>query len=58
MRILQDSDVLEELILLAGRIFDDNQEAAQQFLDSCDAAFSFKITNIDASPILTSKGAV
>jgi hypothetical protein len=47
MKILYDSDVLEELILLSGYIGDDNEEAAQRFLDACDATFSFKITNID-----------
>ena len=47
MKILYDSDVLEELIFLAGYISDDNEETAQRFLDACDATFSFKITNID-----------
>ena len=45
MKILHDSDVLEELILLAGYIADDNEEAAQQFLDACDETFRFLAEN-------------
>jgi toxin ParE1/3/4 len=45
MRILQDSAVLEELILLAGYISDDNEEAAHRFLDACDATFRFLAEN-------------
>lgn len=45
MRILQDSAVLEELILLAGYINDDNEEAAHRFLDACDATFRFLAEN-------------
>ncbi len=45
MRILYDSSVLEELILLAGYIADDNEEAAQEFLDACDATFRFLAEN-------------
>lgn len=45
MRILQDSAVLEELILLAGYIADDNEETAHRFLDACDAAFRFLAAN-------------
>ena len=45
MRILQDSDVLEELIFLAGYINDDNEEAAQQHLDACNATFRFLAEN-------------
>ncbi len=44
MRILQDSAVLEELILLAGYISDDNEK---RHGISGDATFSFGITNID-----------
>ncbi len=45
MKILYDSDVLEELIFLAGYISDDNEETAQRFLDACDATFRFLAEN-------------
>lgn len=45
MKILQDSAVLEELILLAGYIADDNEEAAHRFLDACDVTFRFLAEN-------------
>lgn len=36
MKILYDPGVLEELILLAGFISDDDEDAAHRFLDACD----------------------
>jgi toxin ParE1/3/4 len=45
MRIIHNSAVLEELILLAGYIADDNEEAAQAFLDASDATFQFLAEN-------------
>jgi len=45
MKVFHDSEVLEELILLAGYIADENEETAQHFLDACDATFRFLAHN-------------
>ncbi len=45
MRILQDSSVLEELILLAGYISDDNEEAAGKFMRDLARKFQMLADN-------------
>lgn len=45
MRVTYDEGVFEELVNLSFYIADNNEPAAQRFLDSCDSTFQFLADN-------------
>ena len=53
MSITYDEGVFEELVNLSAFIADNNEEAAQTFLDACDATFRFLAKNKFAGSVRT-----